>query len=208
MRIKYINHACVLVELSGQIIYFDPYKIPKDAENADIILASHDHYDHYQVKSLKRVNKDGTKIFGPKSSKKIMKAATKGLEPFESIEVGKITIKAIPAYNPKKRFHPKKNNWLGYIVSDENIAIYHAGDTDYIPEMENLGAIDYAFLPVGDKYTMDFKEAIKAAQVIKPKNVIPIHHWDKPLDKFAEMMHDSAQDINVIVLANNEEYSI
>ena len=201
MKIEWINHSCFKINLSGKIIYFDPYKIPENKEKGDLILISHDHNDHYDAQSVSRIKKNSSIIICPATCTKIIEnEKAKGIKPNESIKIDGITIHGVPAYNPNKKFHPQKNQWLGFIVDDGKNRIYHAGDTDLIPEMSQFKNIDYAFLPVGDTYTMDFVEGVKAANKIKPKFVIPMHNWDKDLKEFEILMKKQAPDVGVLVL--------
>ncbi|MBN2156177.1 MAG: MBL fold metallo-hydrolase [Candidatus Lokiarchaeota archaeon] len=209
MKIEWIDHSCFKINISGKTIYCDPYKIPNNPEKADIILISHEHYDHYDKESVGKIKKSTSKIVCPASCEKILtNEKAKGIEPFETIEIEGITIQGVPAYNPNKKFHPKGNKWLGFIVDNGETRIYHAGDTDFIPEMKDLKGINIAFLPVGDTYTMDFHEAIKAANVIKPNMVVPMHNWDKDLNEFKELMKKDAPDIGVIVLKQKKPIEI
>lgn len=189
--------------MAGKTIYFDPYEIPESyqKEKADIMLISHNHHDHFDENSAKAIKKADTVVVCPESCKDVISSmGAKALSPGKSMKIGDLDIKAVPAYNPDKKFHPKANNWVGYIVSDGKINLYHAGDTDLIPEMKDFKGIDYALLPVGDTYTMDFKQAIDAANVMKPKFVIPMHSWDKDLNEFEKMMKEKAPDVGILVM--------
>jgi L-ascorbate metabolism protein UlaG (beta-lactamase superfamily) len=198
-----------MVELSGKVIYFDPYQISADEQKADIILVSHDHYDHFEEKSALKVTKDNTNLFCPGScSKAAKKFNSKKLKPGEKATFEGINIRAVPAYNPNKRFHPKSNEWLGFIVDDGKKTIYHAGDTGFIPEMGEFMGIDYALIPVGGTYTMNFEEAIEAAKAMQPKNVIPMHNWDKNLDEFEELLKKEMPGIGVVKLKAGEIFEI
>ncbi len=195
--------------MAGKVIYFDPYQIPKDNPyaKADIIMVSHSHGDHYDANSIRNIKKTDTKVVCPATCEDIIeKEDAIGLKVFEFVDVGGIKIQGVPAYNiERNKFHPKINEWLGYIVDDGMNRIYHAGDTEVIPEMSKFKNIDYALLPVGgNQYTMDFAEGIEAAKAIKPKYVIPIHDWGKNLDEFADLMKIEAPDIRVLVLKKNE----
>ena len=206
MKIKRISHACIQIDTNGTIIYLDPYEIGKKEKKADIILSSHEHYDHFDEKSVKNVQTKETTLIGPSSCPKIMKHSNvKGLVPGDHIESKGIKIEAIPSYNIGKKFHPKENNWLGYILHIEGKRILFGGDTDLIPEYSELGEIDIAILPVGDTYTMDFSAAIKAAGVLKPKIVIPVHEWDSNLNDFKEKLESTYSDIETIILKDNIE---
>jgi L-ascorbate metabolism protein UlaG (beta-lactamase superfamily) len=201
MKIECVNHACFKIELAGKIIYFDPYKIPEGAEKADLILSSHDHGDHHEENSVKIIEKADTIKICPASCKKIVSSGAKGLKPGDNIEEKGIKIKAVFSYTPNKQFHPKQNEWLGFIVSDGKTIIYHAGDTDLIPEMEEYTNFDYAIIPVGGTYTMDQKEAVEAVKIMKPKNVVPMHAWsDENMNNFVTMMEQQLPDIKVIKL--------
>jgi L-ascorbate metabolism protein UlaG (beta-lactamase superfamily) len=213
MKITWINHSCFQFILSNKVIYTDPYEIPEDNDyvKADIILVSHEHGDHYDSKSIHSLKKESTKIICPETCKEVIeKENATGLKPFETIDVGKLKVQGVPAYNiERKRFHPKKNAWLGYIVDDGTIRVYHAGDTEVIPEMSELKNIQFALLPVGgNQYTMDFAEGVKAAKAIKPSYVIPMHDWGKNLQEFADLMKIEAPEIGVIVLKNNIEREV
>jgi L-ascorbate metabolism protein UlaG (beta-lactamase superfamily) len=97
------------------------------------------------------------------------------VSPGESLTVAGMRIEAVPAYNVNKNFHPKANGWLGFIVEIEGVRVYHAGDTDFIPEMHGFNA-DIALLPVSGTYVMTADEAVDAALAIEPSIVIPMHY--------------------------------
>lgn len=206
MKIKWISHACFqLVTNSGKVFYFDPYQIPDGLEPADVILASHDHYDHADKKSIIKVKQDSTTVICPKTcSKLISKHDAQGLDVNETVEAGGAKITAVPAYNVGKPFHPQGNKWLGYIVEVDGKKIYHAGDTDLIDEMKSLKDIDVALLPVGDNYTMGFKEGAEACKTINPKICVPMHDWDKDLNEFANIVKSTAPDVTVEILKGKD----
>ena len=159
-----------------QIIYSDPYKIEKEKHDADIILITHDHYDHYSEEDIEKVMKEDTIIVAPKTAKIFNKIKNKvEVIPNEKYEVNGIKIETIPAYNIKKQFHPKANEWVGYILEIEGKRYYIAGDTDITPENQQVKC-DIAFVPVGGTYTMDYKEAAELINIIKPKIAIPMHY--------------------------------
>lgn len=159
-----------------QIIYSDPYKIEKEKHDADIILITHDHYDHYSEEDIEKVMKEDTIIVAPKTAKIFNKIKNKvEVIPNEKYEANGIKIETIPAYNIKKQFHPKANEWVGYILEIEGKRYYIAGDTDITPENQQIKC-DIAFVPVGGTYTMDYKEAAELINIIKPKIAIPMHY--------------------------------
>ena len=163
-----------LVKFEGKNIYFDPYQI-SGGEPADLILVSHDHYDHCSVDDINRIRKDDTVIVTNSSSAKRLKGDVRVVKAGDEVTVKGLRIKAVPAYNPTKRFHPKSYGGLGFIVDFGGVKVYHAGDTDLIPEMEGL-EVDIALLPVSGTYVMTAEEAARAAEVIKPKVAIPMHY--------------------------------
>ena len=205
VKITWITHACFKIVAGGKVIYTDPYQI-KGGDPADILLVSHDHYDHAEKGSIKEVYVEGkTKLICPKTSMgKLKNYSPTGLDPNESVIVEGINIKAVPAYNPNKAFHPKGNKWIGFIIEAEGKRVYHAGDTDVIPEMKDLGEIDVALLPVGDTYTMGFAEGVEACDIIKPKICVPMHDWDKDLTKFSGMVSKKVPSVDVQILKTKE----
>ncbi|MEM3405430.1 MAG: MBL fold metallo-hydrolase [Candidatus Pacearchaeota archaeon] len=182
IEIEWLGHASIYLKYKNKIIYIDPYILKAEKEKADIILITHNHYDHCSIADIKKIVKKETTIIIPpdcqSSINKInIEISTKILEPKSSIKIDDIKILAFPSYNINKPYHPKEENWNGYIIDINGTIIYHAGDSDLIKEMENLKEkIDIAFLPVGGVYTMNAKEAAEAANIIKPKLAIPIHY--------------------------------
>lgn len=161
------------------IIYFDPYKINKEYHDADIIFITHSHYDHYSPLDIKKVIKDNTIVVCPKDVKEeLLKLNIKNIievVPNKDYEVLNIKFKTIPAYNVNKNFHPKENNWVGYLINYNNIKYYIAGDTDITEENKNI-ICDVAFVPVGGTFTMDYKEAASLINEIQPKIAVPTHY--------------------------------
>ncbi|MHA1999714.1 MAG: MBL fold metallo-hydrolase [Promethearchaeota archaeon] len=205
MKIRWITHASFLIDAGGQKIYTDPYKHPKNLPGADIILISHDHHDHADATSIKRIKKPGTRIVCPVTCTETLKHLhPEGMNPGDSVEIGDIKITGFPSYTfPGKSFHPRENKWLGFIVEAGGKKVYHAGDCDIMEEMKQLKNenIDVAILPVGDKgYTMDFNDAARATRDIMPKIVVPMHNWDKDLEPFRELVKKIAPGVKVEIL--------
>lgn len=161
------------------IIYFDPYKINKDYHDADIIFITHSHYDHYSPLDIKKVIKDNTIVVCPKDVKEeLLKLNINNIievVPNKDYEVLNIKFKTIPAYNINKNFHPKENNWVGYLINYNNVKYYIAGDTDITEENKNI-ICDVAFVPIGGTFTMDYKEAASLINEIQPKIAVPTHY--------------------------------
>ena len=179
-NIKWLGHDSFLIK-KGKIICIDPYKLRETKDKADIILITHDHFDHFSLEDIEKIKKDSTILIGPKELIGKYDGELKTLKPFESIDVDGIKINTIPAYNvnkfraPGKVFHPKKDNKLGFVITIDNKKIYHAGDTDLIQEMAQLRNIEIALLPVSGTYVMTAEEASQAVDIIQPKIAIPMH---------------------------------
>jgi L-ascorbate metabolism protein UlaG (beta-lactamase superfamily) len=178
--IRWVCHACFYIKANGTTIFIDPFRVSDSVkEKADIVLLTHAHFDHTSLQDIERVRKKHTKFIA--SQKCLDKNSYKHevSKPGFSTSFNGIKIEAVPAYNLKEerlKFHPKSENWVGYIIEANGMRIYHAGDTDVIPEMRKLKDIDIALLPMGGGYTMALDEGIEAAKEISPKRVIPMHY--------------------------------
>jgi L-ascorbate metabolism protein UlaG (beta-lactamase superfamily) len=171
-NVHWLGHACI--KFTGKtIIYIDPYKI-SGGEKADIILITHDHYDHLSKEDIHKIHQKDTVIVLPESASGSIKGNIRTVSPGDCIDVQGVKIQAVPAYNTGKRFHPKEASHVGYVLTVDDVTYYHAGDTDLIPEMDEIEA-DVAFLPIGGTYTMNAEEAAQAARSIGTKIVVPIH---------------------------------
>jgi L-ascorbate metabolism protein UlaG (beta-lactamase superfamily) len=165
------------------VIYFDPWKLPPGSPLADLVLVSHEHGDHCSPADVKRIRGHQTVVIAnPTAAAKLPGARV--LRPGEKITVDQVTVEAVPAYNltkfrsPGHPFHPQPAEHNGYIVAVGGERIYHAGDTDHIPEMTGLEC-DVALLPVSGTYVMTADEAAQAAQAIRPRVAVPMHWGDQ-----------------------------
>jgi L-ascorbate metabolism protein UlaG (beta-lactamase superfamily) len=178
IKIEWLGHAGFKIK-DEKVIYIDPYNVQPE-EKADIVLITHGHYDHCSVDDIKGLIKEGTFILATTdcSSKlsNFQGIKVQPVKPGKKFEIMGLKIETVPAYNINKNFHEKSNEWVGYVVEIDGKRIYHAGDTDFIPEMKEIKNIDVALFPVGGKYTMDANEAAKAANAIKPKVAVPMHY--------------------------------
>ncbi len=204
MEIFWLGHASFKIKMfSGRIIYLDPYNIKNGEEKADIIVSSHSHGDHFSRSDIKKIWKDDTILLGPVSiADSLLKFDGQALEIGEEFAYKDFTIELFPAYTIKKGTHPKSNNWVGTIIESAGKSVYHAGDTERIPEMKELASrkITVALLPCGGTYTMDFEEATDAALDIQPEIVVPMHNWEKDLNPFRELMAKKDSKIKVEIL--------
>ncbi len=209
MEITWLGHAAFKLKThSGRIIYLDPYQIKKGEEKADIIVSTHSHGDHFDSSSIQELMKDDTALIGPESiASSLQKFDGTPLKLGDLFDYKDLSIELVPAYNIKKPNHPKRNEWAGIIVTSEDKSVYHAGDTERIPEMKDLASrnITVALMPCGGTYTMDFDEATDSIIDVKPEIAIPMHNWGKDLTKFKELLEKKDPSINVEILEEGGE---
>jgi L-ascorbate metabolism protein UlaG (beta-lactamase superfamily) len=192
-NVAFLGHATFKIEASKRV-YIDPYQLEGD-DPADIILITHSHFDHLSLDDVRKITVGGTTAVCSKDCVDQLKPHVQeviGIDPFEKVSLGDIQVESVPAYNIDKEYHPKSNNWNGYILTMDGIRYYHPGDTDKIPEMKDVEA-DVAFLPVGGTYTMTCEEAAEAVSMINPKYAIPMHYGsivgsDSDAQKFVELV--------------------
>ena len=179
-NVEVLNHSSIRIN-KEKIIYIDPFKINKNYNDADIIFITHDHYDHYSEEDIDKVIGENTTIVIPEElltkllKKGIQKSAIITVEPNKEYMIQGIKFETIPAYNTNKAFHPKKNEWVGYVIEIQGSKYYIAGDTDITEENKKVKC-DIAFVPVGGTYTMDSQEAAQLINEIQPKIAVPIHY--------------------------------
>lgn len=184
LNIKINTHSSIKITESGKIFYFDPFELRGKFNDADYIFVTHDHYDHLDPKSIQNAMNDKTKFVCPVTIAKTL-ASDGGirdlariiqLNPGDKVELEQnIKIEAIPAYNINKQFHQKTFNWLGYVLDVNGKRFYVSGDIDATEEAKNVKC-DVALVPIGGTYTMNYEEAAKLVNEIKPKLVIPTHY--------------------------------
>lgn len=168
------------------VVYIDPYQLKSAQEPGDLACVTHEHFDHLSAEDLKRVVTGKSTLVGPAACEPVMRTlgakAVRVLAPGDRVEVAGVSVEAIPAYNtnkfrePGKPFHPKADGKVGYLIGLGGLRIYHAGDTDHIPEMTRAAGVDVALLPVSGTYVMTAEEAIAACKAIGPKLAIPMHY--------------------------------
>jgi len=174
-KIYWLGHSSIKIK-GDKTVYIDPWKL-RDSDPADLILISHSHGDHLSLGDVEKIHKDDTVIVTTEDCAAQLSGDVRVVKPGDEIQVGEIKIEAVPSYNTNKAFHPRQNNWLGFIINMEGSRIYYCGDTDFIPEMKEIEA-DIMIVPVGGTYTMTAEEAAEAVNLIKPGISIPVHYGD------------------------------
>lgn len=175
IEIQWLGHASFRLSNGQSVAYIDPWKIPTEPHDADVVFVSHSHYDHCSPPDIEKVSHEDTAIIAPAETIQQLSAAN-AVAPGECLTIKTITIEAVAAYNVGKTFHPKSNAWCGAVFTFDAKQIYYAGDTDLIPEMSDLREVDVALLPVGGTYTLSAEEAVAACRSIEPRVAIP-YHW-------------------------------
>ena len=205
VTITAIKHASLRIQYDGLEIQVDPVakyapetdysKFPK----ADVILVTHEHFDHFDRETIATLRKDGTEIVANPAVQKMLGFGT-ALANGESRVLAKgIKVDAVPAYNTTPghtQFHPKGRD-NGYVLTIDGLRIYIAGDTEDIPEMASIKDIDVAFLPCNQPYTMTPEQVAKAARTIKPKVLFPYHYSQTPIKQVADLLTGSGIDIRI-----------
>lgn len=203
-NVEVLYHSSIKIK-DNKIIYIDPFKIDKDYNDADIVFITHDHFDHYSEEDIDKVINENTTIIIPEelltkiSRKGINKNAVITVESNKEYMVQGIKFETIPAYNTNKTFHPKENDWVGYIITLDGIRYYIAGDADITKENRKVKC-DVAFVPVGGTYTMNYSEAAELVNIIKPKIAVPIHYGSvvgtkQDATNFIKLLHSSIKGI-------------
>jgi L-ascorbate metabolism protein UlaG (beta-lactamase superfamily) len=195
VSITWFGHASFMLEFQEERVYIDPFVLPETGnwKPATLVIHTHDHYDH--CANYEALAGEGVQIYG--SCKHTSNKAG------DTLKVREIGLEFVEAYNPEKQFHPKGSG-TGVIIELGGIRIYHAGDTEYIPEMAEVKC-SVALLPIGGTYTMDIEQAVKAVELIKPKVVIPMHYnyidgTNADPAEFANLVKERAPGTEVVIL--------
>jgi L-ascorbate metabolism protein UlaG (beta-lactamase superfamily) len=204
LKITFIGHATLMFEYQGKVIHVDPVgsaadysKLPK----ADIILVTHEHFDHFDPKAIKILQKDSTRLLLTKTCAGKIDGGTV-MKNGDVLTVDGLKIEAVPAYNiVNKRpdgqpFHPKGVG-NGYIINFDKTRVYVAGDTENTPEMKQLKKIDIAFLPMNLPYTMTPEMVADAARAFQPRILYPYHYGQTDPQKLVELLKDTKIEVRI-----------
>ena len=165
----------------SKTVYIDPWHIAKGAPPADLILVTHEHFDHFDASDIAKISQPSTVLIGPAAVTKKASGDTRTVAPGDEVVVDGVTVRAVPAYNTNKfrepgvPFHPQRDALVGYVFELDGVRYYHAGDSDVIDEMADID-VDVAMIPVSGTYVMTADEAAKACERIKAKVVVPMHY--------------------------------
>jgi L-ascorbate metabolism protein UlaG (beta-lactamase superfamily) len=173
-NISWLGHDAFKIAAT-KIIYLDPFELAGDLEPADIICISHDHYDHCSPEDVAKIRGEDTVIVAAENCRGKLEGDVCLVKAGDTVNLDEVSIEVVPAYNVNKKFHPREAGGVGYLLTVGDTRIYHAGDSDPIPEMEGL-EVDIALLPVSGVYVATAEEAVKAAEMLNPKVVIPMHY--------------------------------
>jgi len=205
LRITFIGHGSLQIVYNSQNIYIDPvgnYADFKEFPAADLILITHEHFDHLDSTAVEQLSRDKTAVFVNSAGADKIKAGLV-MKNGDRAEAGGIVIEAVPAYNLVHRrpdgepYHPAGSG-NGYVLSLGQTRIYIAGDTENIPEMANLAAIDIAFLPMNLPYTMTPEMTAAAARSFQPKILYPYHYGDTDPQKLVELLkNDTKTEVRI-----------
>lgn len=180
-EIKWLGHGGFKIKGRGKVIYIDPIHIDC-CEKADFILITHSHESHFSINDIKKISAEKTNIYATADCLTELDwfpGWVITVEPGGIYQAGIFSVTAIPAYNKLNARHPREMGWVGYIIDFGDMRIYHAGDTDLIPEMNSIKKLDYAFLPVSGEGVMNAEEAAAAAEILNPVLSIPMHYGFK-----------------------------
>ena len=175
MEISINCHSSIRIA-SDKVIYFDPFQIEEESHDADIIFITHDHYDHFSVEDIRKVEKEDTVYVIPECMYNLLGGENVFVvQPKEKTVVEGLDVYAVPSYNLNKPFHPLDKGYVGYLVRIEDKVVYVAGDCDMNEDNRKIRC-DIALIPVGGKYTMDYRQAAELVNHIRPETAIPTHY--------------------------------
>ncbi len=187
--IEWLGHASFRVRAGRKVVYIDPYRVG-DGPPADLILVTHGHYDHFSPQDLERLSTERTVVVAPPAVAERVRGRVISLAPGEGID-DPLDVRAVAAYNTSKRdpdgnlFHPREAGGVGYVLNVRGERLYHCGDTDVIPEMDEVAGVDVALLAVSGVYVMTAAEAVEAARRIAPRVAVPMH-WGEHIGTRAD----------------------
>jgi L-ascorbate metabolism protein UlaG (beta-lactamase superfamily) len=206
--VEWLGHSGFRVSAGKSSIYIDPYRLGDHEPKADLVLITHQHYDHFSPQDLERIRRPGTAVIAPAVVAERLEGDVTAVRPGDVVEtrVAGVDVRAIPAYNTSKRdnqgrpFHPREAGYVGYELNVRGERLYHAGDTDVIPEMDWVVGVDVALLPVSGIYVMTALEAAEAARRIQPSVAVPMHWGEHIGSQEDAQAFAEAAPVDVVIL--------
>ena len=175
-NITWLGHDAFRIAAS-KVIYLDPFRLVGELEPADVVCITHEHFDHCSPEDVARIQREHTVVVAAESCRGMLQGDVRLVKAGDVETIDDLVIEVVPAYNVTKEFHPREAGGVGYLLTVDGTRIYHAGDCDPIPEMEGL-EVDIAMLPVSGVYVATAEEAVEAAELLRPKVVIPMHYGE------------------------------
>jgi L-ascorbate metabolism protein UlaG (beta-lactamase superfamily) len=207
--VDWLGHSGFRITVGRQCVYIDPYRVAPAAPKADLILITHGHYDHYSPQDVELLSREDTELIAPPVVAERMGGRVHSIVPGQEVELERlrgVAVRAVAAYNTSKRnsdgdvFHPRESGGVGYDVNVRGERLYHAGDTDVIPEMDSVHGVDLALLPVSGTYVMTASEAAEAARRIQPRLAVPMH-WGEHMgthDDARSFLRDAPVEVRIL----------
>jgi L-ascorbate metabolism protein UlaG (beta-lactamase superfamily) len=205
-QITWYAESAIRIVTGGMRIIIDPFRIPDDQPETDVLLVSHDHPEHLSSRDIERVVGAHTAVFASRVAAEKLAGISnvQVIEAGDVVQHGALTMEGVPAHNVNKftgsgaLVHPPEAGSLGFLLEIDDLSFYFSGDTDVIPEMERIGPVDYAFLSVGGTTVMTAEEAAQAASSVQPSIAIPIHYGAsagtvEDACRFAELVPDQVR---------------
>ncbi len=180
-QITVFTQSSIQIKSSIGTIYLDPLEIPEEFHDADYILITHNHGDHFSPQDIEKIAKAESVLIVPEKMESQARELQIDIGRIETVvpgkpyQVGDLKFETVAAYNNLKPFHPKKSGWVGYLLFVDDARIYVAGDTDVTKESKAVKC-DIAMVPIGGTFTMDAGKAAELVNCIEPKIAIPTHY--------------------------------
>jgi L-ascorbate metabolism protein UlaG (beta-lactamase superfamily) len=217
VTLRWLPNSWIEIMAPEAVVHIDPavspsvpVELPDDLEPADLVLITHHHRDHCDSATLARVAGPGTPVYASALCAASLDREATAVKAGDEFDVAGVHVEVVPAYNTPEGSSTDKahvqGEGVGFIITIDDMRIYHAGDTDLVPEMRHIEDIDIALLPIGGTFTMNAEEAARAALTIEPALAIPIHSRDTDPGAFAMRLEDS--DVDVMVLSPGESVDI
>lgn len=199
------------IRLAGSAtLYFDPFQMTFEPHDADAVLITHDHYDHFSPEDFRKVMRDDTVFAAPEllvpalEEAGIPRQQICPVAPGGNYTIAGVPVQTVAAYNVSKPYHPREKGWVGYVADFDGMRYFVSGDTDRIPEHKGL-ACDVALVPIGGTFTMDADEAAELINALAPKvAAIPTHYGTivgapSDADRFAQLVDPRIPVVRKIV---------